>query len=123
VASWANKQNIVKLALAGVNFPEIYTGNSPGGHAVDSLKKIGGHSTPATRTGKIVASGPNKQNIVKLASAGVDFPEIYTGNSPSVNVVDSLNKLVGISLLRLEQVKLWLQGKQAKYCEACFGGC
>jgi hypothetical protein len=96
--------------------PEIYAGNPVG------VQKICGYSTPATRKDKIVASGPNKQNIVKLASAGVNFPDIYTGNSPSVHVVDSLKKLVGISLLRLEQVKLWLQGKQPKYCEACFGG-
>jgi hypothetical protein len=58
-----------------------------------------------------VASGPNKQNIMKLASAGDNFPKIYTENSPGVHGVDSLKKLAGNPLLRLEQVKLWLQGQ------------
>ena len=84
MVSWPNKQYIVKLASAGVHFPEIYTGNSPGGHVVDSLKKFGGHFTPATQTGKIVASGLNKENIVHLASPGVNLPKINAVNSASV---------------------------------------
>jgi hypothetical protein len=50
-------------------------------------------------------AGPNTENIVQLASAGVDFPAIHAGNPLSVHAVDSAKTSRGIPLLRLEDVK------------------
>jgi hypothetical protein len=50
-------------------------------------------------------AGPN-ENIVQLASAGVNFPVIYAENPPGVHTVDSAKKSVSIPLLRLEDVNL-----------------
>jgi hypothetical protein len=55
---------------------------------------------------KCEKAGPNTENIVQLASAGVNFPEIYAGNPLVVHTVDSAKKSVGIPLLRLEDGKL-----------------
>jgi hypothetical protein len=53
------------------------------------IQKNGGHSTPAARRRKIVIkAGPNTENIVQLASAGVSFPAIYAGKPPGVHLVD-----------------------------------
>jgi hypothetical protein len=64
----------------------------------------------ALKTQNCGQAGPNTGNIVQLASAVVNLPEIYAGNPVSVHAVNPAKKSVGIPLLRLEQVKLWLQG-------------
>jgi hypothetical protein len=51
-------------------------------------------------------TGPNTENIVKLASAGVNLPEIYAGHPPGIYAVDSAKKWVAIQLLLLEDAKL-----------------
>lgn len=44
-------------------------------------------------------AGPNTENIVQLASAGVNLPEIYAANPLSVRTVDSAKTSAGIPLL------------------------
>jgi hypothetical protein len=51
-------------------------------------------------------AGPNAENMMQLALAGVNLPEIYAGNPLGVHAVDSTKTSVGIPLLWLEDAKL-----------------
>jgi hypothetical protein len=50
-------------------------------------------------------AGPNTENIVQLAAAGVNLPEIYAGNPPGVHTID----------VKLGESK----AKRRKCCEIC----
>ncbi|KAJ7838542.1 hypothetical protein B0H13DRAFT_1911782 [Mycena leptocephala] len=90
-------ENIVQLASAGVNLPEIHAGNHSGTHAVDSAKRSGALHYCSSKMQNCEKAGLNTENIVRLASAGVNLPEIYAENPPGVHAVDSAKKIGGHS--------------------------
>jgi hypothetical protein len=51
-------------------------------------------------------TGPKTENIVKLASVGINLPEIYVGHPPGIHAVHSAKKIDGSQLPRLEDAKL-----------------
>jgi hypothetical protein len=49
---------------------------------------------------------PNAENILQLASVGVNLAEIYAGNTLSARAADSVKTSGAIPLLQLQDAKL-----------------